>query len=299
MNYKPNLFIAGFPKCGTSSLHAMLSQHSQIHVGINKEPQIYAKNHLYKHRDLFINKIFGVPEQNKKYVLDSSTAYSVYPKAIERIKRDTPNAKFIVICRDPFERVVSHYNWMVSLNLVKEPFKDEILKNGLGMHDPSLHYNGNYKTYIEASKYGKYLKKIISEFGLEKVLVLKFEQLFDDWDNQRNIIAQFLGLNNFATIAADHKNKTSRNVSKKESSTSLLEYFNKLKSLIRLEVSYFLGRRHRSQKIKNPIKKNIKLVETDLSFLVEYLEEDIQLFQELGYELDGWETANELLKKKY
>ncbi len=294
---KPNLFIAGFAKCGTSSLHSMLSQHENIYVGIKKEPQFYTRNFLYKNRFRFFEKNYGTPPPKIEYVLDSSTAYSVSPKAIERIKKDSPDAKFIIICRDPFERIISHYNWMVSLNLVEESFKNEIEQNGKQKFNPKFHFDGNFKTYIEASKYGLYIEKIIEAFGKERVLVLKFEHVFNKWETQQELIAQFLGLSNFDTISLDHKNKT-KETRNENYSNGVFSNLKKILNIFRSEISYLLGRRYRSQKIKNPIKQTVRVEDVDLSFLIKYLEHDIKKFQELGYNLNGWDTTKKYFLKE-
>ena len=40
---KPSLFIVGNPKSGTSALHHVLGQHTDIFMSIPKEPKILAK----------------------------------------------------------------------------------------------------------------------------------------------------------------------------------------------------------------------------------------------------------------
>lgn len=295
---KPNLFIPGFAKCGTSSLHSMLSQHEEIHVGKTKEPHFYTREYSFCKRYKIFKECYGEPQGNCKYILDSSTGYSVFPKAIERIKKDSPEAKFIILCRDPLERVISHYNWMSSLGFVELSFKEEIEKNGLSNYDPKFHYKGNFKTYIEASKYGRYIKNITESFGKENVLVLKFERLFNEWESERSKIAQFLALSNFKTIDKDHKNKTKK-VRKEEGLSTTQEH--KLKRVayfFKNELNYLLGRRHKTQKINNPINNYVNKEEVDLSFLLKYLKDDIRGFQEMGYNIDGWETTKKYLGLK-
>jgi len=43
MNYqrKPNFFIVGAPKCGTTALHTYLGQHPDIFVSEPKEPNYF------------------------------------------------------------------------------------------------------------------------------------------------------------------------------------------------------------------------------------------------------------------
>lgn len=289
---KPNLFIPGFAKCGTSSLHAMLSQHEEIYSDIRKEPHFYTHDYKYRKREKLFDESFRLQKNKVKYILDSSTGYSVYPKAIKRIYSDTPEAKFIILCRDPFERVVSHYNWMSSLKLVEKPFFAEVTENGTKKYNPKFHFHGNYKTYIEASKYGTYIENIFDIFGEENVLVLKFEYVFNDWANQKYLIADFLNLQNFGNIEKDHKNRTKSDTGKSEPLFNNNGIFIQLKR----EIGYLLGLKYRPQIIKNPKNYYVKKDEIDLSFLLNYLEKDIKKFQELGFTLDGWETTKKYLE---
>ena len=52
-NYKPDFFIVGAPKCGTTSLYYYLRQHPQIFMPDYKEPHFFGKD-LNKISDEFI-----------------------------------------------------------------------------------------------------------------------------------------------------------------------------------------------------------------------------------------------------
>jgi len=52
---KPNLFIVGHPRTGTSALHDALDQHPDIFMSIPKEPVYFAKD-LHAESDLFHKK---------------------------------------------------------------------------------------------------------------------------------------------------------------------------------------------------------------------------------------------------
>lgn len=293
---KPNLFIPGFAKCGTSSLHAMLTQHSEINGGYIKEPHTYSRSYIYNKRfahrgSKTFESIYGDGEY--KYIIDSSTDYSVYPLALERIKGDTPEAKFIVMCRDPLDRIISHYNWMVSLNFVQENFCNEIAKNSLKVYDPADHFEGTYKLYLEGSKYGKYIKILFELFGRDAILVLKYEEVFKNWEVMRLKIAEFLGLDGLEKIKSIHTNKTNKNNSFMGSTHSLVKRIKNTRKNIRYKKE--IGAK--SKKILIPHKNYIDKEKVDLSFVIEYIYEDICEFIKLGYNLDGWDTTKDYLSK--
>jgi hypothetical protein len=68
----PNLFILGAAKCGTTSLHAILGQHPDIHASTEKEPTFFCWP-FQKIRDpIAYFKLFDSPA---RYRMESSTAY--------------------------------------------------------------------------------------------------------------------------------------------------------------------------------------------------------------------------------
>jgi hypothetical protein len=104
----PNLFIIGAPKCGTTALAAQLSVHQEIFVD-KKEPRyfdaptFYDFENDYPHKTiesylaLFRSSVSAV----SKYSLDASV-FSIYSESsIKNILDLSPDAKFIVVLRDP------------------------------------------------------------------------------------------------------------------------------------------------------------------------------------------------------
>jgi hypothetical protein len=283
---KPNLFIPGFAKSGTSSFHAMLIKHPDISGGRIKEPHTYSDSYKYRVRFDQNKKssFLGLYEENKsKYYLDSSTTYSVYKKALLQIKKDTPNAKFILLGRDPIERIVSHYYWLGKNNTINLPFMEEIKEYGRQKFDPSFHFNGNYKNYIDFSSYGKHLNNIEEIFGKGSFLFFKYEELFEKWPGFSTEIWDFLGVPN-CEVDIEVRNKTI-DLKKKKNLTT------RLKRKIKEEYMILSGKKVRSQKIHDSLRMLPDISIEDLQKVFYYLKGDIDLFLKLGYSLDHWETT--------
>ena len=120
---KPNLFIIGAMKCGTTSLHTYLGDHPDILMCPMKEP-----SHFVNSEELRIvwpgpsRPSFGNTEKDycdlfrggegKLVRGESSTAYTKLHKVTgvaKRIYDFNSDAKLIYIMRDPIERTISHY----------------------------------------------------------------------------------------------------------------------------------------------------------------------------------------------
>lgn len=210
---KPNLFIPGAPKAGTTSFHLYLNQHPKIQMSTIKEPHNYAVDTHYEKRfdpdfHLSYSRIF-CKSPTISFYGESSTIHMISPNTIERIKGDEIKPKVIFLLRDPIERIVSHYNWLKSLKLVNKPFLKEVKESVNVPLDPNKSFNGNYKCYTEFSKYGTYLEKWIKAFDQGNVLVLTTEELTKDHKKAVNGCFSFLGLSEFTNLQLVKENVTS------------------------------------------------------------------------------------------
>lgn len=110
---KPNLFILGAPKCGTSSLAYWLGEHPQIFMSPLKEPLYFDTDHdlspigdnLYRYEALFEN----ANHNQHKIVAEASTKYLSSEVAVENILEYNPQSLFVVLLRNPVEMAYSLY----------------------------------------------------------------------------------------------------------------------------------------------------------------------------------------------
>src|ERR1700733_8619605 len=122
-----NLFIVGAAKCGTTSLYEYLNQHPEIYMCPVKEPHFFSNKVENLNKDLY-----RAPEPGKKYhtkvikdidvytsLFDDGAAYKIRGEAspsylwdsdvAQKLYQYNPNAKIIIILRDPIDRLVSAY----------------------------------------------------------------------------------------------------------------------------------------------------------------------------------------------
>lgn len=125
--WKPNLFVPGFPKCGTTALYNYLAQHPDIYTLEEKEPQTLVLVNNVEIPKLWsldfmrdkeqIGVVHSMDEYKYKFMqgstkiyrLDASQQYSYKSYYAHILKRFSPNAKIILMIRDHKERLVSLY----------------------------------------------------------------------------------------------------------------------------------------------------------------------------------------------
>jgi hypothetical protein len=107
MSAKPNFFIVGAPKCGTTSLSDSLRGHPDVFFSRVKEPDHFNAEQMAGHDEYLRRHFSGVCGQ--KAIGEGSTHYLSSEVAIARILEFNPASKFIVMLRDPVEMAVSLY----------------------------------------------------------------------------------------------------------------------------------------------------------------------------------------------
>lgn len=155
----PSFIIAGVQKSGTTILSSYLASLASVAFATQKEVHYYDFNANY-HKG--INRYFSAfpiwNYTNNYYppmYAESSPSYIVGHKTCERISRDIPDVKLIVLLREPIGRTYSEYNMAVRLYSQQERWMTDIY-----LHQKTLYscmYDYRYlmekrKDYVLAMK---------------------------------------------------------------------------------------------------------------------------------------------------
>ncbi len=189
----PNFLILGAAKSGTTSLYHYLSQHPQIYMSPVKEPNFFAlegeKPYFRGPSDMEVMRrsksvslttdieayraLFrGV--SNEKAIGEASTWYLYIPKTPERIRQHIPNAKLIVILRNPVERAYSSFMHLVRGG--REPLTDF----AQALREEETRIRNNWEPLWHYKQMGFYyaqLKRYFDSFDRDQIGVY----LYDDF----------------------------------------------------------------------------------------------------------------------
>lgn len=206
----PDFYIIGTAKGGTSSLFDYLIQHPDIISPIGKELHYFEE--LY-HRGKNWYKVCFPLRTYKLFKKDLITGeatprYLDHPHVPTRIKNLTPNAKFIIMLRNPIERAFSHYNMVINnrRNFESLSFEDAISKEKERIDseykrmvdDPNYHSHNYYiYGYLDRGIYVKKIKNWLSVFPRKQFLFIKSEEFFENPDKIYQNVLEFLGRKNF------------------------------------------------------------------------------------------------------
>src|SRR5262245_38442672 len=106
-------FIAGAPRCGTTSLAVALAQHHQVCFSEPKEPHFFTRvadgYDLARTRRAYIKSFFPTERLSRDALGEASPSYLYSRTAIRAIDRMFPAARFIVMVRNPLEMMPSYH----------------------------------------------------------------------------------------------------------------------------------------------------------------------------------------------
>jgi len=207
-----NLHIIGVQKAGTTALAHFLSQHPDICVVKGKEAHIFdapdfddaAPNEFTTRR--YAEKLGHY--DNERYVCDATPITIMHPTFVRRCHAYNPDAKVLVLLRDPVDRAVSHYKMTASRGLetktILMAFLSEFVRmKGWKKRLPKAPFQHPYrdKSYLTRGLYNIQLHELYKIFDKSQVLVVRQPELLCSHQNTLNKITRFLNLPQFTPVS--------------------------------------------------------------------------------------------------
>ncbi|MDA3952305.1 MAG: sulfotransferase [Bacteroidales bacterium] len=315
MKAKPDFFIVGAAKSGTTSLYNYLVQHPEVYFSPIKEPNYFSNDidvskfsFLYKQNTFldtekyFSNKVLqnlsitfvrNIKHYERLFELggkfktrgESSTSYLYSKTAAQNIYDYNPQSKIIVVLRNPIERAFSHYKMALRSGHTKLKFKEAVEKD-LMAKDKAW---GVSALYIELGLYYDQLMRYYSIFPTDQIKVFLFKDLKNSTNKVLKECFEFLEVNNI-----NIEDKTIYNFAKSPQNLWLNYFFT------RMGLKNFL-KRIAPESIINIIKKSFLrpdrniLSENDFKFLLNIYEEDIKKTASLlNQDLSNWRNYKDV-----
>lgn len=180
---KPDFFIVGAPKCGTTAMQDYLSQHPEIFMP-KKELHFFGSDIRFNYRRHSEKEYLSYfkDAKDEKRVGEASVWYLYSKRAAYEIKEFNPSAQIIIMLRNPVEVLYSlHSQFLYSGNEDIVDFKaaleaEEDRKRGLRIPKTVYWVNGLY--YRETVRFSEQVRRYFDVFGRENVHVI----IFDDFE---------------------------------------------------------------------------------------------------------------------
>lgn len=195
---KPNTFVIGAQKAGTTFLYTLLTQHPDVAGGASKEPG-YFTLHRDRGPDWYTEHYTDAGEAS--VVVDASTTYSEvvrWPQTPGLIADFAPDARIIYVLRHPLERIES--SWMQARN------------SGIRVSPDFNRAVREYAPFITAGRYATNLAGFREHFDDDRIRVELFDQLVADPGGLARRLFAFLGVDDSVQLDVDatRRNPSSR-----------------------------------------------------------------------------------------
>ena len=201
----PEIFIVGAQKAGTTSLYAWLTQHSRIQKSKKKETFFFNDSNNFRKGMGWYKCHFPVlfPFTTSKRTCDASANYFESIEAPARMIKEFPNAKVIILLRNPVDRAFSHYQMAVSRGFELLSFEESLeleqerISFGEELNEEVGHnYVFQKLAYRTKGIYVNFLMHWLNHFPSDQLMIVNSEELFINPDVKFGEIVNYVGLNN-------------------------------------------------------------------------------------------------------
>lgn len=175
---KPDFFIVGAAKSGTTALYEYLRQHPNVFMPDLKEPHFFAPDHpeqrLAATLDEYL-RLFAPADKQHLAVGEASPQYLRSRVALQEIYNFNNQARIIIMLRNPADRVYSlHSHRVYNFDETVTDFAAAWSSKGVEKRD------GSVFDYQAAGTLSGHIHKILKLFPRRQVLLI----IFDDFINQ-------------------------------------------------------------------------------------------------------------------
>lgn len=193
---RPAFLIAGAQRCATTSLFRMLAKHPQVvPPAITKGVHYFDTASRYARGKRFYRAHFPLASINEGKISGEASPYYIFhPLAADRIARDLPGVRVIVLVRDPVERAFSAHKqetWRGFENLSFEEAlaaEDERLageEERIIADETYQSFHHQHHAYVGRGLYAAQLRRMADAIGPSNLLVLDSDRFFaaphDHW----------------------------------------------------------------------------------------------------------------------
>lgn len=220
LRMRPSFLLIGGQRCGTTSLFRALSEHPQVMAptfrkGVNYFDLNYHRGAAWYRSHFAIGPLARLVSGGggAPVAFEASGYYMYHPFAIERLARDLPAAKLVVILRDPVERAFSAYKHEHARGYERESFEDalELEDSRLAgevdrmTEDPAYEsFSHRHHSYRHRGHYAEQLERIFSFFPRQQVHVIDSEDWFERPVQEYGLLLDHLGLQPFCPAFGRH-----------------------------------------------------------------------------------------------
>jgi len=163
---------------------------------------------------------------------DGTPDYIFREASIKAIKNHMPDAKIIILVRDPIKRSFSYFQHETRAGRINKTF-DELVdyeykqfrKKGILFHEDLYEHPQLKDTFLLGSLYSEYIETLLNYYSKKQVLLVSSEKLFSEPEMVFSEILDFINITPYKNITFKTFNSGNYNINKIPRSEFLSEFY--------------------------------------------------------------------------
>ncbi len=196
------VLIAGAPRCGTTAMSRYLGRHAQICLSNPKETHFFlsptSAADPAASRDRYRRHHFPDLDWSHQVLLDGSISCLYSPDSARRVLAVFPDARFIVMLRNPVDLVHSYHGRLLFYRQETETDLqrawDLQVDRANGRNIPTFCSNPEILRYREVGSLGRHLEAFFAAVGCERCLLVFYDDFIEDPGTSYRAALAFAGL---------------------------------------------------------------------------------------------------------
>jgi hypothetical protein len=196
------LVIAGAPRCGTTAMSRYLGRHAQVCLSNPKETHFFlsptSADNPVASRDKYRRHHFPDLTAEHQVVLDGSISCLYSPESAKRVLEVFPEARFIVMLRNPVDMVYSYHSRLLFYRQETEADLqrawDLQADRAKGKNIPTFCSNPEILKYREVGSLGRHLEAFLAVVGRERCHLIFYDDFLKDTRASYCAALEFAGL---------------------------------------------------------------------------------------------------------
>ncbi|MEX1308677.1 MAG: sulfotransferase domain-containing protein, partial [Eubacteriales bacterium] len=299
----PDFIVAGYPRCGSTSLYQYLFFHPQILLSTPKEPRFFIFYGLSAEEMRFesdviretsvidVDKYSRMFRKGKNKICGELTVtyMKYYENLIRNVKKVYPKGKqpkLVIALRNPIEASYSFYNYLYMGGRLSEPDFLSWVKKAKKDKDENSADVSRFASFFDTYDYPKHLKEVLKEF--DDVYIYLLDDMKKDPQRIMGEIYDFLGVEPIMPDDLGKVYNRAGKVKKDKRSWVVSAQSNVIKNLVAKIIPEATGRKW-FLKIRERQFVPAKMNEEEKAFLKENFKETIEETAKiLNRDLSGW-----------
>jgi hypothetical protein len=215
---RPDFFIVGAPRCGTTAMYEYLRRHPQVFMPEHKEPMYFGSDLASLHEpltDADYLRLFDGAEPGQR-VGEASTWYLYSSRAAEEIRAFAPDSRIIIMLRNPVDVMYSLHTTLVFYGgedildfesaLEAEPERRAGRRLGPGRRPEAVYYR-------DTVRFDEQVERYLDTFDRSRIKVILFDDFVNDVASVYADLLRFLEVDDTFQPTFERVNESRRPIS--------------------------------------------------------------------------------------